>query len=286
MKFSYYVGCRERILSRDYDGMIEFLHAHGYSAIEPLESELASCHMFSSLAEASELRAILDREGIAVSCYSVCSDIYTTPTASREFLYSQAEIAAALGSPYLHHTIYPPFAPTPDMPSYSAVLDVVFPVLCDVIRYAASLGVTVIYEPQGLVFNGRGLVELITKLRTIAGCSDVGICFDCGNPAFVDCSSAELLDELLPLVRHVHVKDYKFLDPSVLTAPYRTASLRPMTEVTVGDGDMHAAQMLARLDEYCYSYYYSIETTPSAPMTDFDAAGIEAVKFIKESIKG
>lgn len=286
MKFSYYVGCRERILSRDYDRLIGFLHEHGYTAIEPLESELAPCHMFASPAEAAELRTRLDREGIAVCCYSVCTDVYTTPAASRAFLLLQAEIAAALGSPYLHHTIYPPFAPTPDMPSYNDALEAVLPTLCEVIRYAASLGVTVIYEPQGLVFNGSGLTDLIARLRACRGCEGVGVCFDFGNPAFVDCHPQDMLDDLMPLIRHVHVKDYKLLDSSSSDAPYNTASLRPMTEVAVGEGDMHAAQMLARINDYGYGGYYSIETTPSAPMTDFDAAGIEAVKFIKESIKG
>lgn len=283
VKLSYYAGCRERLLTRDYASLVRFLHENGYTAIEPLESELAAEHIFASPSEAAELRALLNGQGISVSCYSVCTDLYSTPDASRDFLCSQARIAAALGSPYLHHTIYPPFVPTPNMPTYESALRVVLDPLCDVIRYAADLGVTVLYEPQGFVFNGHALTSLVEQLHSVSGCEGVGVCFDFGNSAFVDCPPTELLPELLPHVRHVHVKDYKYLDEHLASgAPYRTASHRPMAEVPLGEGDVDCRRLLAVLRNYGYDGYYSTESIPTQSGMDCDSAGISAANYIRK----
>ena len=282
VKFSYYVGCRERLLSRDYEGLVKFLHENEYTAIEPLESEISHERLFSSPGEAKRLSSFLNREGISVSCYSAFADIYSTPEASRDFLFEQAEIAAALGSPYLHHTIYPPFIPVPDMPDYEKALSVVFAPLCDVIKYAARLGVAVLYEPQGFVFNGKGLIKLLDELHRVDACSGVAVCFDFGNSAFVDYQPSALLTELLPLVRHVHLKDYKYLDASLSDcATYYTSSGRPMVETLLGDGDVQVESMLARLRDHGYDGYYSTELVPTYPKSYFDSAGVSAVKFAR-----
>lgn len=283
VKFSYYTGCRERLLSRDYNGLFSFLRENGYTAIEPLEFELANEKIFSSYDEAVALRSLLDENGIAVSCYSVCVDVFADPASSREFLLTQAKIAAALGSPYLHHTIYPPFVNVPDMPTYDEALQGVLPTLCDVIRYASKLGVTVLYEPQGFVFNGKSLASLIKHLHTVEGCEDVGVCFDFGNSAFVDCEPTDLLNELFPFVRHVHLKDYKYVDESINADKYRTKGGKAMVEVLFGEGDMNVERLISVLREKGYNGYCSTEVIPIVPKIDHDVAGNLAVEFIRKN---
>ena len=58
---------------------------------------------------AAEDRRVLDGHGLPVSCYSVGVQLFTDdPETAEEQMARHIEAAAALGSPYLHHTLFPP----------------------------------------------------------------------------------------------------------------------------------------------------------------------------------
>ena len=70
-----------------------------------------------------------------------------------------------------------------------------------------SRGITCLYEPQGMYFNGiKGLKGLVDKLK--ANGRKVGVCADFGNSLFVDEAPDEVIGAFIDDVRHVHVKDY------------------------------------------------------------------------------
>ena len=274
VRFSYYLGCRERILKREYDELVGFLKQAGYTAIEPLEFSMLE-QMFDSVDDATALSSMLKREGIAVSCYSVYIDVYEDPDAAEKYLKKQVDIVDALGCPYLHHTLRPPLDPLSGCVDIDVVMPKVLPALKRVVDYAATKGIMLLYEPQGLCFNGANLSRLINSLKSM-GAENVGVCLDFGNPAFVDYKASNLIDELAPLICHVHIKDYKYCDCD--DASYSSISGKHFYEVGYGLGDMQCDECVRRLVERGYGGYFSTELYPVG--SSFDDAGIDAVKSV------
>ena len=277
IKFSYYLGCRERILKREYGELIGFLKSAGYSAIEPLEF-FGTEQMFDSIAEADALASMLRSENIAVSCYSVYIDVYEDIAAAEQYLKKQIDIAHALGCPYFHHTLRPPLEAT----SLSIDINVVMPALLSTLKkladHAASKGITMLYEPQGFCFNGANLSELVNALRG-NGVENVGVCLDFGNPAFVDYKAIDLMAELLPLIRNVHIKDYKYCDNDSVS--YRSIGGRNFYEVGYGLGDMQCAECVEKLVKSGYNGYFATELMPDG--TSPDDAGVAAISAITQA---
>ena len=279
IKFSYYLGCRERILKREYGELIRFLKSAEYSAIEPLEF-FGTEQMFDSVAEADALASMLRSENITVSCYSVYIDVYEDIPAAEQYLKKQIDIAHALGCPYFHHTLRTPLEATPSGVDINVIMPALLPTLKKLADYASFKGITLLYEPQGLCFNGANLSKLVSTLRG-SGVENVGVCLDFGNPTFVDCKAFELIGELLPLIRNVHIKDYKFGD---INAPnYISVGGRHFYEVGYGLGDMQCAECVEKLVKSGYNGYFATELMPDG--TSPDDAGISAIKIIKDYMK-
>ncbi len=286
MKFAYYSGCRESVLRRDYKSLADFLHKNGYSAVELLENAFSDKPLFTSLKEAEDFRAYMSSRDIKIACYSVYADVYLNIDGIVDYLKEQIDIAVSLGSPYFHHTIRIPLTLSENDLSYEEMTNTVFPRLCEIIRYAARRGIEVLYEPQGMYYNGFGLLNLVEKLRGEDGCENVGICFDCGNPAFVDCAPYELLQKTIPYVKHVHLKDYKYIFEQNCKGANSTACGRNICEVPVGDGDMRILDCVKLLEDSGYNGYYSTEVNPGAPDITTDDAGVMAIRALRDLTKG
>jgi len=269
-------------LTRDYAQLSDFLTQNGYSAIELLENAFVNEPLFSSIAEARDFRAYMERCGISIACFSVYIDIYTDTQNSLDYLKHQIDIASALGAPYFHHTIKVPIVSGDNDPTYDELIELVLPVIREVVAYAYKHDIIAIYEPQGIYYNGRGFIRFIERLRSIPGGEHVGVCFDCGNSAFVDCHPYELLKEILPYVKHVHLKDYKYLGKDDKSGVYRSLCGRKMTEVPLGEGDMRVLDSVNMLEEFGYDGYYSTEINPCAGDIGCDAGGIMAIKLIEK----
>ena len=283
MKYSYYSGCRERVLTRDYNALCKFVHDNGYVAMELLENWFVDDPLFNTVDEAEKFKDILDANKLCVSCYSVYIDVYTEAEIAKEYLKKQIRIANAVGSPYFHHTIYPPLVCSDK--SFEELLGSVKPTLCEIIRYAASYGFTVLYEPQGMYFNGDAFIDFIKELKNEDGCNDVGVCFDNGNSAFVDYPPYELLCKTLENVKHVHIKDYKYLSDDETANLYVTKSGKKMREVQYGHGDMRGIDCIRVLEKNGYSGFYSTELNLQDKQISADEAGCRAVAELKETFK-
>ena len=162
-----------------------------------------------------------------------------------------AEAAAEIGSPYLHHTL----VMTSDVKTpYREVLDRVAEPAVRIAQYAQSLGVRVLYEPQGFYFNGndgfRGLYR-----RVKAECPTVGVCTDIGNPMFVDEDPLLFVKEFAEETCHVHIKDYKVS----ASAPDCSRGGRGLDPVLLGTGEVHAAECLSALAAAGYTGYFGVE---------------------------
>lgn len=155
----------------------------------------------STVEEAKHAKEVLDQYNLSVECYSVYAFLLDRPE-QEEFLMKHVELAAALGSPYFHHTLLPG-----RIPSYEDAVDKVVEAAGRIADYAKTLGITCIYEDQGFYVNGiDGFKVFWDKMKKRS--DNVGICGDLGNIQFVNEPAETFLEAYADDIRHVHVKDY------------------------------------------------------------------------------
>ena len=276
IKFSYYFGCRERVISREYDNLFAFLKSEGYEAIELLELYNEE-QIFNSESEACEFADLLKLNNISVSCHSVYVDVFESIEFSENYLKKQVDIASIIGSPYLHHTIKPQLEITSEKEDVDDLIAKVLPVLKNVADYAKSKGIKLLYEPQGMYFNGEGLKKPINAFVE-NGVENVGVCIDFGNTMFVDYTPMQIIADLMPYVCHAHIKDYKLCAEG--EGDYRSAAGQSFYEVGYGRGDMKNSECLKALLCAGYDGYFSTELTPRG--VEADDAGVDAIAKIRK----
>lgn len=206
MKIASYSAFSTDVRQKGLEFALKHTVALGFDAVEVIYTRRDA---LPTTANAKAERTRFDFYGMPVACYSVAIDISTEDTAPIEALKRHLECAAILGSPYLHHTLLPTLSKKPNAPTYTQVLPRVLDAAAQVAEYAAGLGITCLYEPQGFYFNGiAGLDNFFSRLKQ--HCPNVGICADAGNPLFLHEDPVALARHFAPHVRHVHVKNYAF----------------------------------------------------------------------------
>ena len=147
--------------------------------------------------------------------------------------------------PFLHHTLTIGYVP-PE--GHAVTVQDLLPALLEragqVAAYANSIGLTVLYEPQGFYVNGLDGFPAFYDAMKARG-YDVGVCGDTGNSLYVGCDPAAFFARYASDVRHVHLKDLH-LEDEVLHRGNATASRRWdmiadgrfVTETRLGEGDV------------------------------------------------
>lgn len=278
IKFSYYFGCRERVMSRDYDNLFAFLKSADYKAIELLEI-FGEEQIFNSESEVREFADLLKLNNISVSCHSVYIDVFNDFKLAEDYLKNQVDIASVLGSPFLHHTIKPQLEKTFEESNADNLIPKVLPTLKSIADYAKKKGIKLLYEPQGMYFNGEGLKKLINAFKE-SGVENVGVCMDFGNSMFVDYMPMQVLTDMMPYVCHAHIKDYKICAEG--EGDYRSAGGKSFYEVGYDQGDMKNSECLQTLLSAGYDGYFSTELIPRDISSD--DAGVDAVERIRKEL--
>lgn len=233
-----------RAVSEAGIGTVEFLELQKHPIVTDTET-------------AKRFRRVLTEHGLSVACFSATARLWAPSLTEGEMdaqehrLMRLADAAAEVGSPYLHHTL----VMTSDHSApYEAVLDRVAERAIRIARYARRLGLRVLYEPQGMYFNGsdgfRGLYR-----RVKAECPEVGVCADVGNPMFVDEDPVRFVKEFACEALHVHVKDYRGSDGN----GDRTRGGRFLIPARIGTGEAHVAECLSALAAAGYTGYFGVE---------------------------
>lgn len=189
------------------------------------------------LPEAGRERQVLDREGLTVSCYSILAQLFTSDQKTvEEQMARHVEAAAILGSPYLHHTLFPPISMKTVTESCREVFEGVVDLAERIAKRCHDYGITCLYEPQGVYFNGVvGLSKIYEELKA-RGC-DVGICGDFGNSLFVDVDPVEIFDHFASEIRHVHMKDYRMIGRGASDeSAYESLSGKRFLDAPLGEG--------------------------------------------------
>ena len=255
---------------KSYRDVVDFACENGFSSVEPF-----CMFEFDSpdVEEAKKLKEYADEKGIVFPCFSVYETIMDKDIKSvTERLKGFAEVSAALGSPFLHHTIV---GQTQNPDAVLARKDELLNAGIDVVRqvydYAQTLGVRTVYEDQGFIFNGvDGFGEFLDKVDR-----NVGVVADFGN-IYQTCDTIEdFVKAFHDKVVHAHIKDIVLIDDEKSGPPSLTGKF--MKAVEVGTGDVDCKGVIDLLKSYGYDGYYGIEYA----VTEDDAPQMErAYKLI------
>ena len=249
MKIALYTPPFKAISS--YYQMIDVAEKYGIKYIETITlMELSE----PDVEFARNLYEYASAKGISFSCVSVYADVTVENYASAvERLKGYVDVAEALHSPYIHHTIVPEYG---NFANISDKLEALYEngvnAVKEISSYAASKGITALYEPQGYLFNGVETLKRLTS--TVDGIKLVG---DFGNVFFVDERITPILKAFPDKIANVHLKDYLVVESAseCCTSKFGTHFIdRPL-----GEGEVDFESGFAVLREIGYDGCVALE---------------------------
>lgn len=239
-----------------FHAAVDYAKELGIHAIEPYPA-----HEFAlpDREQAKRLAEYAASQNIEICCFSMAIDIVSGDRrAAIERLKRYAEVASALGSPYLHHTLYPSLSFEGNGLSFKEALRYAVEGVREVYDYAAQLGVQCVYEDQGFYFNG---VQRFDDFLGEAG-RDVGVVADLGNILFVGEQPEAFVARFASRIKHVHVKDYLYKDsrsPAPGEGWYASRDGGHLRGTIVGHGQVNFQRVFSILNAVGYEGFYSME---------------------------
>lgn len=266
MQFTMYTRFIPTLAERGTANTADYAANLGFSSVEVLEIT-APGHpsAIPDRETAKTVRKILAERGLTVACYSVGTCLYRDEAAVKSLKY-QAEIAAELGSPFLHHTLLSWLKKPDDAPTFEEALENVTDAAAKVADYAAPLGVTCLYEDQGLYANGvDGFGRFYREIKNRT--KNVGVCGDVGNTLFVDDSPVPFFEAYIDEIRHVHIKDYLIKTggncPGIYWLPTNGGNW--VRDTMIGHGNVDIAACMAILKKAGYNGALAFENEHPEP---------------------
>ena len=258
MKYSNYYAFQRDCKANGIEYAAKHSAALGFDAVEFLDVLMSPSPQYESL-DASYVKSVLEQNGLTVACFSVVVNLLTTDFAIlKERFAKQIEFAARLGAPCLHHPLVPGLSMAEDAPSYASVFDRILEPAVWIAERCAEYGLTCLYEPQGMYFNGveglKPFYQCVSK-----ACSNVAICGDVGNALFVDVSANEIYDAFLHDIKHVHVKDYLIGDRAIEERCWQSRGGKWISECPIGTGVTDFSYCFNRLKQVGYDASISFE---------------------------
>ncbi len=229
----------------------------GFDAVEFLTT---SDHDLPNIINAKETAKRLSDSDLSVSCYSVAVDLFGGDlNEKRERMARNIELAAALGAPFFHHTLYTALSLTPQSPSFAEMLQGVLPQAEYIATRCREYGIICLYEPQGMYFNGiDGLSQLLSAMRSVH--TNIGVCGDSGNSYFADVDPVAVFQAFAEDIRHVHIKDYRYTEhPIPAEEHYISRGGKHIAAVSMGEGDVDIPALLNILRSVNYNGALSLE---------------------------
>ncbi len=244
-----------------YPGMLEKARELGCTGVEFVVDDVAPDgksdlgDFWMNLADEARLM------GLEVPIYTTGANFFQ-PDPEEEIarVKRHVDLAAACGIRLLRHDVTAGFYLGYDGPrTFDAVLPVVAPAIREVAAYAERKGVTTCSENHGRIVQDA---ERMLAVFAAVGHPNYRYLCDIGNFGGVDEDCAVSVSKLLPLVRHVHVKD-AFWRSGMLPDPgrgwSRTRAGNYRRATIFGQGDVPTYQCLKILHDSGYDGYYSLE---------------------------
>lgn len=122
--------------------------------------------------------------------------------------------------------------------------------------YAQEKGVRLALENHGLM-AGRG--QQVKELIHSVGSEALGSTFDCGNFLLVNDTPEEAIEVLLPLVYHVHFKDFRPAPENFSGPSYKGLGDTRLVGTIAGEGMVDLDVILGKLHEHGYDGWLAVE---------------------------
>ena len=265
MKLSFFTGFSALVDDIGAKAAIEKSRELGFSGVEFFfmakpENTIPSGEL------AKKYKSYLDACGLAAPCVSVGATVVapendekTVDRAVIAKLKECVDFAYNIGSKYLHHTLVMRLNAAARSMDYGAVLPLLLEGAGEIADYAKDKGITILYEPQGMLINGlEGFSEFYRKMKEKH--ENVAVCGDVGNTYWADEEPYEFFERFAKEIVHAHIKDYVKIDPKDLpdTEP-QTKQGGALKEVLVGTGEIDIRRLAKILKSVGYDGFYSIE---------------------------
>ena len=243
---------------KSYYDMIDTAVEYNINAVEGFnmfEFELPN------IEEAKKIKEYADSKNVIFPCFSVYANLVgedSDEMISR--LKGYADVAAVLGSPYLHHTIACEFS-NPDniIPYKDELFKVGVSAVREIYDYAQSLGVKTIYEEQGYLFNGvEGFGRFLDEVDR-----EVGVVADFANIYQAGDDISEFINAYAHRFVHAHIKDITLTDTNPTGLGLKTLADKYMNEAQIGKGIVNISKTIEQLKNAGYDGYYGIEYAAS-----------------------
>lgn len=272
-RISFYSRPFPRVTS--YKEMIDLAAEYGMTGLEgycQYEFETPDLEI------AKEMRAYAESKGIKFCCFSIFLNLVGEDAKEQmERLKKYADFAAALGSPYLHHTVINEiYNPENVLSRREELFYKGIEAAREIYDYAEKLGVRCIVEDQGFIYNGvEGFGRFLKEVKR-----DIGIVADFGNIRQVEEKVADLIRAFPEKIAHVHVKDVYVL-PEQKGGGLPTINGNFMYGTFFREGDVGFDDAMQTLRNIGYKGYYSLEF---GAREDDSPLLFEAMKIVAERI--
>lgn len=282
-KMSWFSGFNEELMKNGADAAADFALKMGFSGVEFFDVARKGEELIPGVKFAGEVgRAMRDR-GLEIPCYSCYGNLWKDD--AEDLLKQRIDCAAATGTRQFHHTLLPYLTNVENAPSFEKAMEIVADRAARVADYAKTMGITCLYEDQGVYFNGvYGFGEIWKQLRS--RCTNVGICADFGNVMFVGERPEPFIRKFAGDIRHVHVKDYLFKNSVV---PMGKFWLEIVTggwarDTVIGDGVLNIPACMSLLRDQGYDGWYSLEFASPERFEDGLREGIAYLDRLCEAL--
>ena len=260
MNFTMYSGFSKMAYEKGWEFAADTAVGFGCSSVETIDfMDMPLLKPLDNIEDAKASRKILENKGLNVACCSAFTNLYKSPE-TVEFLKKRAEIAAVLGSPFLHHTVLYWFDSSAELPDFDEAMECAIDAAEEVAKFAEALGITCIYEDQGFFANGIDNYRIFLN-EMKRRCKNVGVCGDMGNSLFVDVPGEEFFKAFASDIKHVHIKDYFAKECSEHPGRGWLHSMggRWLKDAPLGEGIVDISSCLKTLNEIGYTGTFAIE---------------------------
>ena len=258
-----------------YFDAVDYAKSIGAAAIEPFASRDFE---EGGVETAKRLADYAGEKGVKISCFSMLADVVTRD-ADEEIarLKRFADVAAAMGSPFLHHTLMPHLSYSACSLPFKEVLRRTVRAVREVYDYAEQKGVKCAYEDQGFYFNG---VQRFDDFLGEVG-REVGVVADFGNILFAGETPEAFVGRFAGRVVHVHAKDYLRKDsrwPNPGEKWYISRDGGYLRGTIIGHGVVPVRQDIKILKEAGYDGYVTVEFEGMEKTLEAIETGVENLK--------
>lgn len=268
MKFAFYSRFQTMLAEVGVQEAAKYARAHGFDGVEFYCDTVANVSAIPTVADAKEVKTVLDAYGLPMVCVSCAYDAVLCPDAIKT-MQETIEITSALGAPFLHHTLLLNPVKGESEAEILRKIDLAADAAVAIADAAKEYGITCIYEDQGRYVNGRERFgRFFEKVKSRA--ENVGVCADVGNILFADEEPEDFIAAFADDIKHVHVKDYLRkkvpVSPGGGWKPTRGGDF--LRNTVIGHGVIDFPRVMALLREIGYDGYFALELDHPEPFED------------------